>query len=242
MEASARPRLHPLLTAAAISVTVFSAVGIGALTGLLPSTRGFSPEPAAVSAALPVPQPALPAAAPAPVTSMPAAPASTPSAPLAKPARKHVVAHAAPQPPAAPTAYGPEAPQLAQAAVPPPPPAPLETSRPVVQGSLSVVESVKEVTQPGETTGLGPVAGGVAGAIVGNQFGHGSGRSIMTLLGAAGGAFAGKEIEKQARGTKRWDITVRLEDGSYRTVPSTVEPFWHAGDRVRLVDGRLQPA
>ena len=34
MENTRTTRLHPLLTAAAISVTVFSAVGVGALTGL----------------------------------------------------------------------------------------------------------------------------------------------------------------------------------------------------------------
>ena len=33
-------RLHPLLTAAAISVTVFSAIGVGALTGLVPDSVG----------------------------------------------------------------------------------------------------------------------------------------------------------------------------------------------------------
>ena len=43
-------RLHPLLTAAAISVTVFSAVGVGALTGLLPNSIGSSQREEVVSA------------------------------------------------------------------------------------------------------------------------------------------------------------------------------------------------
>lgn len=40
----------------------------------------------------------------------------------------------------------------------------------------------------------GTVAGGVAGAVVGNQFGGGTGRAVMTGVGAAGGALAGKEL------------------------------------------------
>jgi outer membrane lipoprotein SlyB len=67
------------------------------------------------------------------------------------------------------------------------------------------------------------------------------GRNIATVLGAGVGAFAGKEIEKQVNTKKRWDITVRMDNGSMQTVSSNTEPFWHAGDRVRLVDGRLQP-
>ena len=47
-----RPRLHPLLTVAAISVTVLSAVGVGAMTGLLPHSSGTTKdaEPVVVAA------------------------------------------------------------------------------------------------------------------------------------------------------------------------------------------------
>ena len=40
----------------------------------------------------------------------------------------------------------------------------------------------------------GTVAGGVAGAAIGNQIGGGTGRALMTGVGAAGGALAGKEL------------------------------------------------
>src|SRR3981189_1916399 len=40
METTSKSRLHPLLTAAAISVTAFSAAGVAALTGLLPHSSG----------------------------------------------------------------------------------------------------------------------------------------------------------------------------------------------------------
>ena len=238
MEVTARPRLHPLLTAAAISVTVFSAVGVGALTGFLPTSHSTSPESVPVSAA-PAPQAAPQAVLPEITPAMPAAPASSPAP---KPVKKHVARVPAPKP-AEPVAPVQEVPQIAQANIPPPPPAPIEAPRPVVPaGIFGVVQSVREVSTPAKSNGVGPIAGGIAGAVLGNQVGHGTGRTIATVLGAAGGAFAGKEIEQQARATKSWEITVRLDDGSYRTVSTDAAPIWHGGERVRLVDGRLQPA
>jgi outer membrane lipoprotein SlyB len=243
MEAITKPRLHPLLTAAAISVTVFSAVGVGALTGLLPTTRGSAPEVATVAAPAPATatvSTAIPEVAPA----MPAAPATSP---VHKPAKKVVARASAPSPayqpaPVTNNDFGSD-PRIAQAPSPyPPAPAPVEAPRAVVPaGTFGVVESVREITQPGETTGLGPIAGGIAGAVLGNQFGNGNGKKIMTVVGAAGGAFAGKEIEKHARGKKSWEISVRLDDGSHRSFTSSTEPFWQAGNRVRLVEGKLQP-
>ena len=48
-----KARLHPLLAIAAISVTIFSLVGIGAVTGLLPhSTPDKAEAPAAAPAAI----------------------------------------------------------------------------------------------------------------------------------------------------------------------------------------------
>src|SRR5258706_4156707 len=68
-----KPRLHPLLTAAAISVSVFSAVGVAALTGALPHSRGSSAPAATISPetaiehAVSMPLPPAPDAAPAPL-------------------------------------------------------------------------------------------------------------------------------------------------------------------------------
>jgi outer membrane lipoprotein SlyB len=191
------------------------------MTGLLPHSSGTTKDAEPVVAAAPAqaPQNAI-------EPSMPAAAAV--ATPVVKPAPVHRRANAKPQPTrpvqiaeAAPVAQAP------QPAVP--------------AGVFGTVESVKEVTTPGATSGVGAVGGGIAGAVVGNQFGHGNGRSIMTVLGAVGGALAGKEIEKQHSATKRWDVTVRLDDGSHQTLSSPSLPYWHAGDRVRFLNGRLQP-
>jgi outer membrane lipoprotein SlyB len=200
--------LHPLLTAAALSLTLFSAVGVGALTGLLPTSLGSSGTAAPTASA--------PVALPAPEHKLPSS-SETPMPPA--------VAKATPKP------------------KPKPRPKAAEAPKPVPAGVLGVVESVREIKQPAEkSNGVGPIAGGIAGAIFGNQFGKGGGRSVMTVLGAAGGALAGKEIERNVRATKHWEVDVRLEDGSQQTLTSRAQPFWHAGDRVRMIDGRLEPA
>lgn len=40
---------------------------------------------------------------------------------------------------------------------------------------------------------VGTVSGGLAGALIGNQFGKGSGKTLATVGGAAGGAYLGNE-------------------------------------------------
>ncbi|HWA37974.1 MAG TPA: hypothetical protein VG873_08935 [Burkholderiales bacterium] len=226
-------RLHPLLTAAAISVTAFSAVGIGAMTGLLPNSFGSAKEAAPLVAEAPLIQDK-----PVEVKPMempPAAPKATP-----KPVKKIVKAVAPVAVPAPAQDLG-EAPRIAQA------PAAVEAPKPVPAGILGVVESVREVKTPAEkSNGVGPIAGGVGGAVLGSQIGKEFGgkgfRNVLTVLGAAGGAFAGKEIERNVRATKHWEIDVRLDDGTQRTITSSTLPYWQAGSRVRFLDGALQPA
>ena len=223
METTHRPLLHSVLAAAAISATVFSAAGVPALTRLLAHSLGSSkaaePVLAASIPATPAPQAAL-------ETAMPAA------APQATPVVKRRPVHRAAKPQPTEPVQIAEPALVAQASLPA-----------VPAGVFGTVESVKEVTTPGDgRSGVGAIGGGIAGALLGNQFGHGTGRSIMTVLGAAGGALAGKEIEKQHNATKRWDVTVRMDDGSYRTLSSQSLPYWHAGNRVRFLDGKLQPA
>ena len=229
-------RLHPLLTAAAISVTVFSAVGIGAMTGLLPishsTTAQPTPEVVSKAAETVATTPPIGSAAVQEAAGMP--PASPASTPVRKPVKKHVAHASVPQSPY----YAPS--PIAQA----PLPTPADAPKPVVPaGILGVVQSVQEISQPAEkSNGAGPIIGGIAGAVLGHQVGNGTGKTIATVLGAAGGALGGREVEKRARATKHWDITVRLDDGSYRTLTSDVAPYWHGGERVRLLDGKLNPA
>ncbi len=79
------------------------------------------------------------------------------------------------------------------------------------------------------------------GGLLGNQIGRGKGNTAATVVGAVGGAVAGHQVEKQVRADKLSQITVRLEDGSLRTVDQEGSSRWQVGDRVRLSNGSLQP-
>ena len=105
----------------------------------------------------------------------------------------------------------------------------------------ATVESVREVKQDGEGTGLGAIAGGLVGGLLGNQIGGGSGKTVGAVVGAAGGAYAGHQAEKNVRGTKSFEITVRLEDGNTRVFKETQQPSLQRGDRVRISNGQLSP-
>jgi outer membrane lipoprotein SlyB len=117
-------------------------------------------------------------------------------------------------------------------------PTPLATQPAAVCTTCGVIEGVRAVEQKGPGTGLGAVAGGVAGAAVGNQFGHGSGRAVMTVLGAVGGGLAGNEIEKNVRKETVYEVRVRMDDGSVRTLMQKTAPT--PGARVTVEGNELQ--
>lgn len=99
--------------------------------------------------------------------------------------------------------------------------------RPVVCADCGTVEAVTPVQRQGQvngvavgntTVGLGTVAGGVIGGLLGNQVGGGNGKTAMTVLGAAGGAFAGNKIEQNMKKVTVYQVRVRMNDGSTRNV------------------------
>lgn len=84
--------------------------------------------------------------------------------------------------------------------------------------NCGTVESVTPVERDGEGSGVGVVAGGVLGAVVGNQVGGGSGKTLATVLGAVGGGMAGNAVEKKMKKVTHYRVTVRMDDGTTRTV------------------------
>ena len=244
METITAPRtgLHPLVATATVAIIIASGVGIAAMTGLLPGSAAKHAEPAIVAQA---PAPVV-APAPQPLAVVEPAPVAKPVV-KAAPKPKPIVHQAAATPPAP----RPEAVQVAQApaagtypAVPPDyrpalPPTPVASAKPVCY-DCGTVDSMREVDMKGEGTGLGAVAGGIGGLILGHQVGGGTGNKIATVLGAAGGAYAGHQIEKNARTTKSYEVSVRMEDGTTRNFQLASAPTWRAGDHVRVVNGTLQ--
>jgi outer membrane lipoprotein SlyB len=102
-----------------------------------------------------------------------------------------------------------------------------------------MVEAVRTVEHQAKPSGVGAVAGALIGGVIGNRFGAGNGRALMTVGGAVGGGVAGNEIEKHAHTTTSYVIDVRMENGKLRHFNSAALPGWHAGDPVKVVDGRL---
>lgn len=100
------------------------------------------------------------------------------------------------------------------------------------------VVDVRAIKVQGEGTGLGAVAGGVAGALLGKQFGNGNGQKAMTVAGAVGGAVLGNKIEKDQRGGTVYDVVVQFEDGSTGTYRES-STNWQVGDRVKVVNGQI---
>lgn len=207
-----------------IAIGVLGAAVI-ALGGTLLHQRGQvasapTPPPMTVAATSPSPQapddfkpdarPALPEVPPV---------GSAPPAPVEAPRVAAAPAAAGP---------GPVAVEPAQAAAPPP------------CAVCGHVESVHPVQRTQPTSGVGAVAGGVVGGLVGNQFGHGNGRVATTVLGAVGGGFAGNAVEKHVRKVTVYQVAVRMDNGSLRTVETKTAP--PIGKPVTLRKGQLRPA
>lgn len=91
--------------------------------------------------------------------------------------------------------------------------------------NCGTVESVNQVQRTGRAQGIagtqitpGMAIGGVVGGVLGNQIGHGNGRAAATVVGAAGGAYAGHAIEKSQRRYTAYVMRIRMDDGTIRTV------------------------
>ena len=98
-----------------------------------------------------------------------------------------------------------------------------------------VVQSMRYVEEKGNGSGLGLVAGGVVGGVLGHQIGSGRGNTAATIAGAAGGAYAGNEIEKRTKASTVYEVRVRMDDGTLRTVTQSSQPV--PGTRV-VVEGQ----
>jgi outer membrane lipoprotein SlyB len=123
---------------------------------------------------------------------------------------------------------------------------PQSTSSSGAYSGYGVVQSIEMVRQSndgigGSGVGVGTIAGAVVGGILGNQVGGGQGKTATTVIGAAGGAYAGHELEKRSQQqTDAYKITVRMNDGSYQTVTQTTSANVRVGDRVQIVNGIAQ--
>lgn len=102
-----------------------------------------------------------------------------------------------------------------------------------------VVEAINVIEVRGEGSYLGRIAGGLAGALLGNQVGDGTGRTVATVAGAAGGAYVGNEVEKRVKTAKHYEVVVRLESGGTQTISYAAHPGFAVGTKVKVANGAL---
>lgn len=213
-------KTSPFVIAASIAVIVFSIVGIGAFTGLIPGRASKTEPPAA--------------AAPAQTAEIPAPPAESKPAAVtekAKPAQQESTARPAYKPSSERPAAKPARTRETAAA---------ENKAPAnVCSNCGVITAIRTIEQAGEGSGLGAIAGGVAGALLGSQIGSGRGRDVATIAGAVGGGYAGHQVEKKVKTTKHYEIIVRMDDGGSRTMLQETEPAFAIGEKVKIIDGAL---
>jgi len=207
--------LTPGAVAATGTKTLWVAVGVlGAAVVGLGGALYYTQTQQSPEAAPPAPAVVAPAATPEPAARQPVAEKAVPAAPVPKAA---VTKTTRPAPAAAPV----------QAKAPPAPP---------VCTDCATVTAVTPIEREGQGSGTGAVAGGVLGAIVGNQVGQGQGKDVATIIGAIGGGIAGNQVEKKMKKVTVYQIELRMDDGSRRTLeldaPASV------GARVR-VDGNV---
>lgn len=211
-------KTSPFVIAASIAVIIASIVGVGAMTGLLPGRGAKIETPPAASAPAETGKTAGEATTPPQPAMMAKTDAAVEKASkpdtTEKPVAKH--AHRA--------AASDESPRKAQAPR---------------CDNCGVITSIRTVEQAGEGSGLGAIAGGVVGGLLGHQVGGGTGKDIATIAGAVGGGYAGHQVEKKIKTIKHYEISVRMDDGSYRTMTQEISPAFAIGDRVKIIDGSL---
>ena len=99
------------------------------------------------------------------------------------------------------------------------------------------VQSIRYVEEKGKTSGVGMVAGGVLGGVLGHQIGGGTGKTVATVAGAAGGAYVGNKVEQNKNTKGHWEVQLKMDTGNTRIFTYSNQPTVHEGERVKLVDG-----
>ncbi|MES3024478.1 MAG: glycine zipper 2TM domain-containing protein [Pseudomonadota bacterium] len=236
---SVRPTPHPLMIAAAIAVLIFCMVGTAAIMGWLPSSMGKGNNGGELTAA------------DRSVLASDAAQSQLQQTQLQQPQQQLLLAQntqAASQPQQQP--HYNDAPRTDYAAAPAPKPAKQLRNTPIQLAAAEParnscrncgnIESIRAIKTRAKGTGVGAVGGALLGGLLGNQVGGGNGKKVATVAGVVGGAVIGNQVEGNMKATTRYEIRVRLDDGSTRTFNQDAAPAWGDGDRVRIVNGAIR--
>ncbi|KUZ18665.1 hypothetical protein WL88_14780 [Burkholderia diffusa] len=234
-----KQRLHPLIATAAGAVIVASLAATAAITGIFPKANSNNAQNGQTQAALIASQPAVDTAAAASAAlaaqaqQQAAEEAARQKAAAEKAAAVQAESKPAPRPAATHRRHtpAPQPPQYAQQ--------PSASAQPAYCQTCGTVVAITQTRTPGQSSGIGAVGGAAAGGLLGNQFGHGNGRTAMTIIGALGGGLAGNQVEKQVRAETDYQVQVQMESGATRTFTYHNPPPFGQGQRVRIENGTL---
>jgi len=104
---------------------------------------------------------------------------------------------------------------------------------------VGTVISITQDTVQNVNSAVGGIGGALIGGGIGSLFGGGSGQTVATVIGAAGGAYAGSQAAQRSQ-TFVWRIGVRYDDGTVATVQQTTAPALRIGDRVRVTNSGIE--
>jgi len=115
------------------------------------------------------------------------------------------------------------------------------TTQPGYGYQFGTIDSIQAVQGAAQNSGIGvgTVVGGVVGGLLGNQVGGGSGRKAATVAGVIGGAMVGNQMERNTQAQNAYQVGVRLDNGSYRTVLQDSVGDLYVGSRVRIENDRV---
>src|SRR5476649_2072907 len=109
-------------------------------------------------------------------------------------------------------------------------------ANPNAAATYGTIDSIQIIKVDTPNSGAGAVTGGLVGALLGNQIGSGNGRAA----GAVGGAVVGNNVESSRNQPHDvYRISVRMDNGDYRTIDQDSVYDLRTGNRVHMVDGRV---
>jgi outer membrane lipoprotein SlyB len=110
---------------------------------------------------------------------------------------------------------------------------------PAACATCGVIDGYSAVQVKGQNNGVGAVAGGLGGALVGSKIAGRNNHTLGGVIGAVGGGLLGNAIESHERTTTAYDVRVRMADGTIRTVRQASVPT--VGQRVNVEGNVLHP-
>ncbi|KJG17033.1 outer membrane lipoprotein [Photobacterium angustum] len=98
------------------------------------------------------------------------------------------------------------------------------------------VVRTQAVTLNGNGNGIGTLAGGAIGGILGSGVGGGTGSEIATIGGALLGGYLGNEAGEQVTKRNGVNLTIKLNSGRTVSIVQQVNPnvMFHTGERVQI--------